>query len=170
MKFSISVIALLDKNYRNQQGSLPNYNNYNNQNNQVLPLNYQVGTSLITLQGSSTTQTGQGSGQALSSYSTWGSQHSYNNIPAVDTRKPPPTWKILGKQTVLGSNHHHSIHGTPNTIPTTAPDNIHSSNTLHKSDLDIKSFVEATSKISETISYGMENPDVYLSIVNEALT
>ena len=49
-------------NYGHQQGSLPNYNNYNNQNNQVLPLNYQAGTSSNTLQGSYITQSGQGSG------------------------------------------------------------------------------------------------------------
>ena len=47
-------------NYGNQQGSLPNYNNYNNQNNQVLPLNYQAGTSSNTLQGSYITYSDQG--------------------------------------------------------------------------------------------------------------
>ena len=173
-------------NYSNRQGSFPNYSDhqgsstdyYNRQgsfqyySNQTLPLNNPADTSSNTSQGSFIKYSDQGRGKALSPSSTWGGQHSRYTRPPVDTRNPPPNWKILNKQSYHRSHYHQSTNGTPKTNPqtTSGPANLHSSNSTPKNDFDIKAFVEATSKISETISYGMENPKAYLNIVNEALS
>ena len=144
-------------NYYNHQGSFPNYSN------QTLPLNSPAVTSPNTYQGSYINYSDQARGKALSPSSTWGGHHSRYARPSVDTSVPPPNWKnwkIPGKQPYHRPHYLNPTNGTLNTnLPTS---------TL-KSDFDIKAFIEATSKISETISYGMANPKAYLSIVNEAL-
>ena len=149
---------------RNSQGSFPNYNN------QVLSQNYSTVIRPNTLQGSSITNSEQRHRQALSSSSTWGA-HRPNYASLPDIREPPPSWK-LSKQPGRNPNYYHSINGSAKNNLTIAlePDNIHSAITTHKSDLDIKSFIEATSKISETISNGMKNPEAYLAMVNESLS
>ena len=163
-------------NYSNQQGSSTNYHNHQgsfpNYNNQTLPLNSPADTRSNTSKGSPFNYSDQGRGKALSPKSTWGGNSSRNARPLVDTSVPPPNWKILRKQPYHRPQYQNPTKGTPNTnLPTTTgSDILHPSINTPKSDFDIKSFVEATSKISETISYGMANPEAYLSIVNEALS
>ena len=148
-------------NYNNHQGSYPNYNYQN------FPQLHPSDTSSKTTQGSYSNYTSdQGRDQALSANSSWGGKRYQDTRLPVDTRRPPPNYQVFKIQ------QHHSSNGPLRTNPPTAPDpvNLQSNITTHQSDLIIKSFIEATSKISETISNGMENPETYLSIVNEALS
>ena len=85
-------------------------------------------------------------------------QHQQTNFlnvsPSVDTRTPPPIWPALRKTQSRG----HPTHLSSNIA------------TSGSSDFDFKLFVEVTSKICEVISNGMENPEAYVSLMNNSFS
>ena len=86
----------------------------------------------------------QDKGQALSSTSHWGNSH-----------RNPPQGPI--------SNHPRRNHPYQN-----HPSNFKADSETNE--IDFKIIIEATSKVCEVLSYGVENPKAYISLVNQSLS
>ena len=91
------------------------------------------------------TRSAQGQGQALSSASYWGKENSHQNHPQGPKSNHP------------GRNHPYQNHPADFRVAS------------ETNDIDFKVIIEATSKVCEVLSYGVENPKAYISLVNQSL-
>ena len=113
------------------------------------------------------TPSDQHRGLALPGRSFWGGPRQYTPRPQANTSIPPPGWPYQRHNHHQGHQTHQVNTNVPppgvigNQVPPTnisAPgDSRNSINTF---------FIEATSKVCEAISNGLENPITYLSLVN----
>lgn len=104
----------------------------------------------------------QWQGQVLPPNPNWSCQrNSYNLISPVNTSTSPPPWSASG---------HQQSQGPPTRPSSTWTQPTQFSATSESSDFDIKLLVEARSKICEVLSYGMENPEAYVNLMNHSFS
>ena len=98
------------------------------------------------------------SGQASTPTNNWGVQHQYFN-GATNTNYPPPIWSSPSNTPPQG----------PQTNSLNRYNQYHYRSSQGLSAFDVKFIAETHSRVCETLSYGLENPTAYVSLINQSL-
>ena len=101
----------------------------------------------------------QRSGQGFTPTNNWGVQRQYSYNGTSNINYPPPNWSSPRNTSPQG----------PQTNRQNRPNQHHYRSFLGLSDQDIKFISTTYSRVCETLSYGLENPKAYVSLINQSL-